>query len=214
MDEPLSNLDAELRVHMRAEIAQLHRRLAHDLHLRHARSGRGDDDVGPYCRDDGGRGAAGCLAQGGLRGPERPAVARFVGSPAINVLPGIVEAAGSIDVLGGSVAAADGTCGRHARGYRPPGRRLSRSRPSGRGGDVTGRMVHVENLGSDLFLHAAVEGVAAPIVVRGTIPGSPTFQRSAILSASPCRPARILVFDSAGRRVARQASASPTHAHA
>ena len=27
MDEPLSNLDAELRVHMRAEIAQLHRRL-------------------------------------------------------------------------------------------------------------------------------------------------------------------------------------------
>ena len=28
MDEPLSNLDAELRVHMRAEIAELHRRLA------------------------------------------------------------------------------------------------------------------------------------------------------------------------------------------
>ena len=27
MDEPLSNLDAELRVHMRAEIAQLHRQL-------------------------------------------------------------------------------------------------------------------------------------------------------------------------------------------
>ncbi|MGL3111900.1 hypothetical protein [Bradyrhizobium sp. BR 1432] len=26
-DEPLSNLDAKLRVHMRAEIAQLHRRL-------------------------------------------------------------------------------------------------------------------------------------------------------------------------------------------
>ena len=42
-DEPLSNLDAKLRVQMRAEIARLHRRLEDDDHLRDARPGRGDD---------------------------------------------------------------------------------------------------------------------------------------------------------------------------
>ena len=43
-DEPLSNLDAKLRVQMRAEIAQAPA-AAEDHHgLRHARPGRGDDD--------------------------------------------------------------------------------------------------------------------------------------------------------------------------
>lgn len=41
-DEPLSNLDAELRVDMRLHIARLHR--AEDHHgVCHARSGGGDD---------------------------------------------------------------------------------------------------------------------------------------------------------------------------
>ena len=47
MDEPLSNLDAKLRVNMRTEISkapQSHRR--HD-HLRHPRPDRGDDDGRP-----------------------------------------------------------------------------------------------------------------------------------------------------------------------
>ena len=42
-DEPLSNLDAKLRVQMRFEIQKLHRRLVDDEPLRHARPGRGDD---------------------------------------------------------------------------------------------------------------------------------------------------------------------------
>ena len=46
-DEPLSNLDAELRVQMRAEITALHAAAGHDDDLRHARSGRGDDDGRP-----------------------------------------------------------------------------------------------------------------------------------------------------------------------
>ncbi len=46
-DEPLSNLDAKLRVQMRAEIKSLHQRLACDLGLRHARSDRGDDHGRP-----------------------------------------------------------------------------------------------------------------------------------------------------------------------
>ena len=43
MDEPLSNLDAKLRVQMRAEIARIQRDLERDHHLRHARPERGDD---------------------------------------------------------------------------------------------------------------------------------------------------------------------------
>ena len=42
-DEPLSNLDAKLRVQMRAEIKELHQRLKHHHRLRHARPDRGHD---------------------------------------------------------------------------------------------------------------------------------------------------------------------------
>ena len=50
-DEPLSNLDAKLRVAMRAEIKELHQRLRHHHGLCHARPGRGDDD-GRHDRGD------------------------------------------------------------------------------------------------------------------------------------------------------------------
>ena len=42
-DEPLSNLDAKLRIAMRVEIRKLQRRPQHDLDLRHPRPARGDD---------------------------------------------------------------------------------------------------------------------------------------------------------------------------
>ena len=54
MDEPLSNLDAKLRVHMRGEIAELHARIGATIRLRDARPDRGDDDVRSR-RDDGQR---------------------------------------------------------------------------------------------------------------------------------------------------------------
>ena len=43
MDEPLSNLDAKLRVQMRAELVKLHRRLGRHHALRDARPDGGDD---------------------------------------------------------------------------------------------------------------------------------------------------------------------------
>jgi len=42
-DEPLSNLDAKLRIAMRVEIRKLQRPPLHDLDLRHPRPARGDD---------------------------------------------------------------------------------------------------------------------------------------------------------------------------
>ena len=72
MDEPLSNLDAKLRVQMRAEIASLQRRPRRDDALRHARPGRGDDDGRPRRRHAQGRAAAGGAAAGALRPPGQP----------------------------------------------------------------------------------------------------------------------------------------------
>ncbi len=43
LDEPLSNLDAALRVQMRIEISRLHKRTGSHDDLRHPRSGRSDD---------------------------------------------------------------------------------------------------------------------------------------------------------------------------
>ena len=47
MDEPLSNLDAKLRVEMRAYIARLHQELGTTTLVRHPRPDRGDDDGRP-----------------------------------------------------------------------------------------------------------------------------------------------------------------------
>ena len=91
MDEPLSNLDAQLRLQMRIEIKRLQRELGDDDALRHPRPGRGDDDGRPHGRH---AATAGCSS---WRAPAelyaRPAnlfVARFCGSPPMNVLDGEV----------------------------------------------------------------------------------------------------------------------------
>ena len=72
MDEPLSNLDAKLRVQMRADIAHLQKELGHDDDVRHARPGRGDDDGRPRRGDEQGRAPAGRRAAAAVRPPAEP----------------------------------------------------------------------------------------------------------------------------------------------
>ena len=67
MDEPLSNLDAKLRVQMRAEVSRLQRDLGDDDDLRHARPGRGDDDGRPRRRHAQGAAAAGRRSSDAVR---------------------------------------------------------------------------------------------------------------------------------------------------
>ena len=71
-DEPLSNLDAKLRVQMRVEIKRLHERLEHHRDLRHPRPGRGDDAGRPRGRDEGRPGAAGRRAARALQPAGQP----------------------------------------------------------------------------------------------------------------------------------------------
>ena len=66
-DEPLSNLDAKLRVQMRVELKRLHERLGTHDDLRHPRPGRGDDARRPHRGDERRRGPAGRRAARALQ---------------------------------------------------------------------------------------------------------------------------------------------------
>jgi len=211
MDEPLSNLDAELRVHMRAEIAQLHRRLATTfIYVTH-------DQAEAMTMSD----RIVVMMEGVplqvappkviYENPSDLRVARFVGSPAINVLPGTVQNSGSIDVLGARL---------QLRTSLPAGTRvdvaarphvLSAASPA-TGPTIAGRVVHVENLGADVFVHVGVEGVAAPVVIRHEPALAPTLGEPLTIALPP---ARLLVFDAQGRRVPVSSDAiAERHAHA
>ena len=50
LDEPLSNLDAKLRVDVRTELRQIQQKLGHHRHVRHPRPGRGALHVGHHRR--------------------------------------------------------------------------------------------------------------------------------------------------------------------
>jgi sn-glycerol 3-phosphate transport system ATP-binding protein len=103
-DEPLSNLDAKLRVQMRAEIRRLHNRLkATSIFVTH-------DQVEAMTLADlvvvmnGGR-----IEQTGAptqvyRLPATRFVATFIGSPAMNLMPGRIAAAGAIETGEGRLA--------------------------------------------------------------------------------------------------------------
>ncbi|MCF1709937.1 sn-glycerol-3-phosphate ABC transporter ATP-binding protein UgpC [Tabrizicola sp. J26] len=104
-DEPLSNLDAKLRVQMRTEIRELHQRLktttVYVTHDQIEAMTMADRIV--VMRD-------GHIAQQGapLELYDRPAntfVAAFIGSPSMNLLPGVVGAGGgSVEVDGTAIA--------------------------------------------------------------------------------------------------------------
>ena len=72
MDEPLSNLDAKLRVQMRTEVARIQQRVGHDHGLRDARPDRGDDAGRPRGGHARRRDPAGRVAEDALRRPGEP----------------------------------------------------------------------------------------------------------------------------------------------
>lgn len=149
MDEPLSNLDAKLRAHMRDELAALHRRLgATFIYVTH-------DQVEAMTMSD----RIALMSEGRIEQLgtpedlyERPAsltVARFIGSPAINLLPVDIGANGAIRAFGSSVAIAAPThlSGSAATlGLRAEDMRLD---PAG----LALRIERVEMHGADRFLH-------------------------------------------------------------
>jgi multiple sugar transport system ATP-binding protein len=197
MDEPLSNLDAELRVHMRAEIGQLHRELgATFVYVTHdqAEAMTMSDRVAVILD--------GQLRQIGApdtlyRDPDELAVAQFVGTPRLNVLPATATTRG-VDLLGLALPISCGVpAGTHLQaGIRPERLTLDAADDA----VLSGRLVYRENFGSDVFLHIALEGMSAPVVMRCDPARA---QGLALGSMVPVGvPATsVLLFDAHGRRV-------------
>ncbi|HVW88861.1 MAG TPA: sn-glycerol-3-phosphate ABC transporter ATP-binding protein UgpC [Gaiellaceae bacterium] len=176
MDEPLSNLDAKLRVQMRAEISRIQRQLAvTTVYVTH-------DQVEAMTMGD----RVAVMRKGVLqqfdapqRLYERPAnlfVASFIGSPAMNILEGTVERNG--DGLGLRVGSAvlplpDGVARPAAQaiavGIRPEAlgdARTSPDRPR-----VSGRVAAVEALGPEQLVYVEIDGrpVLADDVLEGLV---------------------------------------------
>ena len=202
MDEPLSNLDAELRVHMRAEIGQLHRQLGatfvyvtHDQAEAMTMSDRVAVILGGELRQ---------IASPDqlYRDPDDLVVAQFVGTPRLNVLPATVVP-GGLDLLGVAVPLASG---------QPVGTRLQagiraeRLAESGADADLAGRLVYRENLGSDLFLHVALDGAAAPLIVRCDPTGREDLSPGDTVRVGVAAE-HLLLFDLEGTRIRMSAGA-------
>uniref|UniRef100_UPI00147FB101 ABC transporter ATP-binding protein n=1 Tax=Ruegeria arenilitoris TaxID=1173585 RepID=UPI00147FB101 len=142
-DEPLSNLDAALRLNTRVEIANLHRQIdASMIYVTHDQTEAmtlADKIV--VLRD-------GRVEQIGspmelYNNPANRFVAEFIGSPAMNFVPA--------DRIGGS--------GQQLIGIRPEYARL------GQTGPLSGTVVHVENLGADTNVLVDI-GTDKPFTVR------------------------------------------------
>ncbi|MCA0270727.1 MAG: sn-glycerol-3-phosphate ABC transporter ATP-binding protein UgpC [Proteobacteria bacterium] len=169
-DEPLSNLDAALRVEMRLEIARLHQRLGTTMvYVTH-------DQVEALTLAD--RIVVlngGIIQQVGspLELYERPAnrfVAQFIGSPTMNVVAAAPDGASAVRLASGAriLLPNHSGAGRAAElGIRPE--HVDVVEPGT--GDLDAVADVIEHLGSDTNVYTVVEGLG-PIMarVRGNVP--------------------------------------------
>jgi len=168
MDEPLSNLDAKLRVQTRSQIAELQRRLGvTTVYVTHDQT---------EAMTMGNRVAV--LSGGQLQQCDTPRqlydnpvnqfVAGFIGSPAMNLqtvplTEGGVRLAGTVIPLPTAVRTAASQAGLRelVLGIRPEHLHLADG-----AGELTGEVVLVEDLGSDALLHVRLTGQTDQVVAR------------------------------------------------
>ncbi|MEE2996684.1 MAG: ABC transporter ATP-binding protein [Pseudomonadota bacterium] len=175
MDEPLSNLDAALRVHMRAELSDLHRSLRTTfVYVTHDQSEALTMSNRMAVMIDG------LIVQLGTPDevygdPQDIRVAEFVGSPKINIIPGRADSRGRVTAYGTPLHQ-----GLHAAncdvsvGIRPEHLEIA---PGLENDGWPFMVTHKENLGSDFFLHGNINGSNHRIVAR--------FHPSAVSHISP-----------------------------
>lgn len=161
MDEPLSNLDAKLRVQTRTQIASLTRRLGvTTVYVTH-------DQVEALTMGD----RVAVLKDGELQQvgtprelydrPRNIFVAGFIGSPAMNLVK--LESADEQVVFGNTLVAAPGAKGGTTLGFRPEDIEIV---GVGEGVEITVDVV--EELGADAYIYASAElgGETQTVVVR------------------------------------------------
>ena len=190
-DEPLSNLDAKLRVQMRVEIKRLQRALGvTSIYVTH-------DQVEAMTLSDklvvmsGGQ-----IEQVGspadvYRRPETRFVATFIGSPPMNILSGTVEGPGRVSVGGQSIAVTDMREGLAPGsaievGLRPEDVQAGGGAASSLSMDVD----FVEELGATQLFHGKVAG--SEFVVQASTGQLPADTRKLTLAVDP---ANVHLFD-------------------
>ncbi|MEO1492347.1 MAG: ABC transporter ATP-binding protein [Pseudomonadota bacterium] len=197
MDEPLSNLDAALRVHMRAELAELHRDLGVTfIYVTH-------DQAEALTMSD-----RMAVMMGGeilqlappakvYDDPKDLQVAQFIGSPKINALEAEAASDGTIHVSGATLTRRvdPAHAGRITVGLRPEHLQLV---PEFGEGTISGNVVHRENLGSDLFLHVDIG--SQRMVVRADPLAASTLRTGDTVHAIPL-PGRAMAFGADGARL-------------
>ncbi|MDP1583238.1 MAG: ABC transporter ATP-binding protein [Bradyrhizobium sp.] len=194
-DEPLSNLDAKLRVHMRAELAQLHRQLkATFVYVTHDQAEAMTMSSRIAVMIEGNVVQIGTPAEV-YENPRDIRVAEFVGSPKINAMPGVIREDRGLEVLGRQLrlgtAAAAGRCTVCVR----PERMEIGPGP----GTIAGIVTHLEHLGAEAFIHVKVDRIDLPLLARV----SPDQQLPEIGSAIHLgfSDNAVRAFDAAGKRI-------------
>ena len=201
-DEPLSNLDAALRVDMRAEIAALKARLGSTMiYVTH------DQIEAMTLADKIVVMNAGRIEQVGsplelYRTPANRFVAGFIGSPRMNIVPGTLDGRGRPVLSGGAVVPVVVEA--------PPGSPVAVGMRSEHlvltteagGSGLHGIAAMVEHLGSDVFAHVEVAGLEERVIIR--LAGDRSVRSGDRLVFGP-DPANIHVFDAAGQRLAQRA---------
>jgi multiple sugar transport system ATP-binding protein len=205
MDEPLSNLDAKLRVHMRSELAELHARLGTTfIYVTH-------DQVEAMTMSD--RVAmmdSGSILQIGMPSDlyARPAnikVAQFIGTPAINLLPAKVSSSGSVELFGAELPIrVRRTVGAALTlGIRPEAITVApvgTMRPNQH--VLPGRLRRSENLGPAHILHIDLTSPASGTIICSVAGDHEPLTSDSRGLALFFAPAACHVFDVEGHRVA------------
>ena len=174
-DEPLSNLDAALRVDMRMEFARLKERLGTTMiYVTH------DQVEAMTLADKIVVMNAGRVEQVGApidlyHRPVNRFVAEFIGSPRMNILP--------------AMAVENAPVGADTVGLRPEHLRIG-------GGAISGRVIATERLGSDTFAYIEVATLDRPLVVR--LDGDEVLTRGGDVSVG-WDVSALYAFDAAGR---------------
>jgi ABC-type sugar transport system ATPase subunit len=196
-DEPLSNLDASLRVATRIEIAKLHERMPQTtmIYVTH-------DQVEAMTLAD--RIVvlnAGVIEQAGTpmdlyNNPANLFVARFIGSPAMNILPCTIDGTGKVTLAGGGVVKGVHfqASGAGQLGMRPEDMVFTDVDPL-----VTGTIDLVEQLGEVQLVYITTAS-GEPIIAKAGREAK--IEKGAKVSLTAATE-HLHVFDSNGKAVAR-----------
>ncbi len=208
MDEPLSNLDAKLRVHMRGELTQLHRKLGTTfVYVTH-------DQVEAMTMSD----RIALLVEGELiqvdtphnmyHNPSHLKVAEFIGSPKINLIPATQSSRGRLAFAGQSLdtITLDVTSGESqvCIAVRPEDIRLAPN------SNLAARIIHIENMGGEKILFAKAAWAQGKLAIKLGADDAQSLMPGDEIKLE-FNPRKAMFFDRNGQRLHRKSTSMGAH---